>query len=151
MARFVYPSAAQLAQVTLLVPPYNACVVHLLKGPVTLGPILSLADCAAQEADFTGYASVTEPASNPVPYPDPVRQGVSFGLPTSTFTVGATPTVGNDIYGFYVESAASKLLVAVLFTTPYPMHNAADAINLEMTANNFGTDDVSCTVNGVPQ
>lgn len=143
------PALAQLAVAALVTVPYNAALVHLTKGSIPLGPNLTLAECTAVEADFTGYAAVALPASAPVPYPDPVQQGVSWTLPTVNFTVGATPT-GNDVTGMYVVSSTGHLLWAGSFQSPYPMQNAGDAMNVESTMNMFGTDAISATINGNP-
>jgi hypothetical protein len=149
MSTFAYPLAAQEAQAALIAAPYNAGVIHLLKAPVTLGPNLLLADCTAQEADFTGYAAVVLPAHNPIPFPDGARGGVSFNLPTSNFTVGATPT-GNDIYGMYAVTASGALLWALLFANQQPMQLAGQQLNLEENVNLFGTGQVNVTINGTP-
>jgi hypothetical protein len=152
MATFVFPLASQLQQLGLFAADFDSATVNLMLAPVTLGPNLTLADCVVSIATFTGYADQVYPSEPPVPYPDQVRGGVSITLPSVNFTVGADPTTLNDIYGLYITMAGSGgiLILAVLFTNPYPMQAAADAMNIQVTINWFGTDDVTVTINGEP-
>ena len=80
------------------------------------------------EADFTGYASV-----NAVGWSAPVTSsGHEKTLATSVlFQVGSSPTVGNNIYGYYVtdNNRGGALVWAERFTgAPLSMTVAGDAI-----------------------
>lgn len=151
MATFIFPQASELAQAALLAARYNAAKMDLIKSTIALTPTLVLADLTAIVADFTGYAQGVLPAGNPVPFPDQTRNGVSFTLPTTTFAVGATPTVGNDVYGVYIQTGmGSNLIFALLFDRPYPMQNALDTMNLEFNVNMYGDNEISVTINGQP-
>ena len=154
MARFVFPPAEQLSEITAALAANLATYkVRLLLSVVPLSPIPSLADLVAAEANFTGYTAVAA-AAPPVPFPDVVQGGVSWTSPNDIFTVGSTPTVTNTIYGFWVEypsSSPTALYLLVLFNTPVQMNMPGDQINLQFTLNYFGTDGLIVTVNGQQQ
>lgn len=151
MARFVFPPAEQLSEITAALAANLATyAVRLLQSAVPLAPLPSLADLVAAEATFTGYVKVSV-ASPPVPFPDLVQSGVSWTSPNTNFAVGATPTVGNDIYGFWVEypsASPTALYLVAIFDTPVQMQDALDQLNLQFTLNYFGTDGLIVTVNG---
>lgn len=149
MLATVYPSSAEVLLATLLKVPFDTCVVHLAQAALPLGPTLDAAACTAVEATFTGYSAITTAVANAV-FPDPVNQGVTYPVEPALFTVGATPTVTNDIYGFFLFNTAGALLLAGNFTTPYPMTGAGDAMFLAIFANFFGTEIVYGTINGNP-
>lgn len=154
MARFVFPPAEQLSEITAALAANLATYkVHLTQTAVPLSPVPALADLVAAEATFTGYAAVAV-AAPPVPFPDLVQSGVSWTSPNLNFAVGSTPTVGNNIVGFWVEypsSAPTALYLYGEFNTPVPMQEALDQLNLQFTLNYFGTDGLIVTVNGQPE
>lgn len=154
MANFVFPPAEQLSEITAaLAAALTTYGVRLLQSVVPLSPVPSIANLIAAEATFTGYAAAT-PSGPPIPFPDPVQSGVSWTSPTVTFTVGATPSVTNTVYGFWVDypsSSPTALYLVALFNTPIQMNNPGDQINLQFTLNYFGTDGLIVTVNGQQQ
>lgn len=148
MATFIRPTADQLAEIGgSIATRFTAAVVHLLKAAIPLTPTMLAADCLAQEADFDGYAATTY-AGPPVPYPDVAQNGVAFTIPTQTFIVAASPAVVNDVYGAYILAAGGTLIMCILFGHYFPMRNAGDQINMEISINYFGSGGILVTVNG---
>lgn len=99
---------------------------HLFKNDFTPADTDTLLDYV--EADFTGYASgIASGFSAPV-----TVGGEEHSLATSIlFQVGASPTTGNSIYGYYVtdDNSAGALIWAERFTgAPLSMTSAGDAI-----------------------
>ena len=150
MAGFVFPTSNQLAAVTLMKTPYATGLLKLFKSAITLVPTLATADLTAIEADFTGYAAITL-TTLPAPYIDPVNGGVSFTIPTQQWNVSSTPTIGDDIYGGWIEDVTGKLLMAWALNTPFAMQSAGQSLPLELTLNFFGSNQVYVDIAGVPQ
>lgn len=153
MSTFVFPPAEQLSEVTEgLAANLATYKIHLLNAVVPLNPIPSLATLLLSEADFTGYAAIAI-TGPPIPYPDPVQGGVSFTSPNLPFTVGASPTVTNNIYGFWVEYPSTDptaLFLLVLFNAPIQMSDQGDQCNVQFSLNYFGNQGLIVTVNGNP-
>jgi hypothetical protein len=154
MASFVFPPEEQLSEVTLALAANLATYkVRLLQTSVPLSPVPTLATLATNEANFTGYAAVSETVP-PVPYPDLVQGGCAWTSPNVNFAVGASPTVGNQIYGFWVEypdSGPTGLYLVALFNQPVAMIDALDQLNLQFSLNYFGSEGLIVTVNGQPK
>lgn len=150
MAGFVFPTTSQLTAVGLLKTPYATGTMKLFKSALTLTEALVLADLTAIEADFTGYAPI-DLTTLPAPYVDPVNGGVSFTIPTQQWDVGATPTVGNDIFGGWIETSGGALLMAWSIAAPFSMQSAGDSLPLELTFNYYGSNQVYATIAGVPK
>lgn len=149
MATFIYPNSALLDNVTAIQLDYKTGLVKLLKSAIVLTPDLDAAACAAAEADFSGYLAHTY-TTLPAPFLDQNHDGVSFTCTTADFATADPTTVGNDIYGGWVEDAGGDLLVAFLFSTSYPMNAPHDQIPLELTLNYFGDGSFIATIGGVP-
>lgn len=149
MALFVYPEAAQIIAVTAVQLPYETGLLKLIKSDVALTPALTAADLAAIECDFTGYVPITFTAL-PSPYEDINYGGVSFQVPTQQFVTSNPTTVGNDVYGGWIETAAAALLMAFTFAAPFPMQNPNNALPLALVLNFFGSGQVYATINGIP-
>lgn len=150
MAGFIFPTSDQLAAVTLMKAPYATGLLKLFKEAIPFVPTLSAADLALIEADFTGYAAKTL-TTLPEVYVDPVNGGVSFTIPTQQWNVGSTPTIGNDIFGGWIEDATGNLLMAWQIDSPYGMQNAGNSLPLELTLNFFGSNQVYVDIAGVPR
>lgn len=150
MLNFVYPQSAMVTAVTAIQVPYLTGIMRLFSSPIVFTPLLNQAELVAIEATFTGYAEITY-TTLPAPFPDQTNGGVSFMIPTSTFVVGATPTVTNEIFGGWLETAAHALLMAWQTTNPWPMQTAGQALPVEILLNNFGNGLVQVQYQGIPQ
>jgi hypothetical protein len=137
MAQFVYPTLAQIELVNLLKVPFATATIHLCSSQVTLTPTLQLAALTAAEATFTGYAAVTLTAI-PAAYSDPVNGGISNAIPLTQFNTASPYTVGNDIWGGWIEDAASNLLVAWMTSAAWGMQGAGNSLPLNLLLNFFG-------------
>lgn len=107
--------------------PWNGATTHLYKNNFVPVPGMDLTSLV--EADFTGYA-----AGSAVTWGTP---GFLPGGPAvvtgnlQTFTVGATPTVFNTIYGYYmVDVAGTGLLFARQFDAPIVLSGPAQIIDV---------------------
>lgn len=149
MANFIYPNSELLDVVTAIQLPFKTGLVKLLKEAITLAPDLDQATCAASEADFSGYLAHTY-TTLPAPFLDQNHGGVSFTCTTADFATADPTTVGNDIFGGWVEDAGGALLVAFLFANSYSMNAPNDQIPLELTLNFFGDGSFIATIGGVP-
>jgi hypothetical protein len=149
MATFVFPTADQIVAVTAEQVPYKTGLVKLLKSAIALTPELAEADCVAAEADFSGYSAIAF-TTLPAPYIDAVHGGVSFTTLNANFATGDPTTIGNDIYGGWIEDAMGALLVAFEFENPVSMNVPSQEINLQITINRFGDGSFIVTINGVP-
>lgn len=150
MAGFIFPTANQLAAVTLMKTPYATGKLKLFKSAIPFVPTLAAADLDAIEADFTNYAAIVL-STLPAAYVDPVAGGVSFTIPTQQWDVDPTPTVGNDIFGGWIETSAGLLLMAWQLDSPYAMQLAGQSLALELTLNFFGSNQVYVDIGGVPR
>lgn len=150
MAQYIFTQVQMLRVLTANQLPWKTGLCKLFKEAITFTPFTVAADLAAIEADFTGYAAVTE-TTLPDPYPDQVNGGVSFEVPTIQFQVDDPATVGNDIYGGWFESSAGVLLGAFSLLTPWAMQNALDALPLNLIVNMYGSNDIKVNIAGVAQ
>ena len=150
MAQFIFTQARQIVIATAAQLPYKTGVSKLFKSAFVPNAFTVSADLTAIEADFSGYAAVTETAL-PDPYPDAINGGVSFEIPTIQYQVADPATVGNSIYGGWFESSGGLLLMAWWLLTPWPMDVALHALPLNLIINMFGSDDVKVNIAGVPQ
>lgn len=112
----------------LLVTPQ----VKLLKASIVLTPTTPLATLTAQEADFTGYAAIALPTLVGPINPTVLTTGLTADV---NFVVGSSPTVTNNIYGYYVDhNTAADWVLAELFDNPVPMALAGDFLGLAIMA-----------------
>lgn len=96
-----------LDSLTAVAAPWNGAKVHLFKTNVTPSPGMALGDLV--EADFTGYAASAAITWAPAGFlPDGTA---AVAGDAKTFAVGATPTVLNTIYGWYVTDGAGTTLL----------------------------------------
>jgi hypothetical protein len=86
------------------------------------------------EATFTGYTAQTVTAAGD-PVIDPINGGISITLPSHQFTTDDPTTVGNTIYGFWLETAAGDLIMAGNFDSPINMTEPFQGIPLMVTLN----------------
>lgn len=150
MAAFIFPTLEQIRVVTANQLPYKTGLSKLFKAAVVFTPNLAAADLAAVEADFSGYAPITE-TTLPNPYPDQINGGVSFEIPTIQYQCASPLTVPNDIYGGWFETAGGVLLMAWQLITPYPMNAPLLALPLNLILNQYGSNDVKVLIAGLPQ
>lgn len=150
MAQFLFTQVQQIRVLTANQLPYKTGLSKLFKSAIVFNQFLAAADFAAIEADFSGYAALTE-TTLPNPYPDQTNGGVSFEVPTIQYQVADPVVVGNDIYGGWFESSAGVLLMAWQLLSPWPMQNALDALPLNLILNMYGSNDVKVLIGGVPQ
>lgn len=83
------------------------CVMHLFKQGFTPTPTNTLADFAANECDYDGYAPQTI-----ADWADPVLAGVGYVIyaPTQTFRwAHVADDVGNMVGGFYLVTSGGEL------------------------------------------
>lgn len=85
-------------------------------------------------ATFTGYTDQTVTATGD-PYIDPVNGGISITLPSHQFTTGDPTTIGNTIYGWWLELSGGDIILAGNFDTPINMTEPFQAIPLMLTLN----------------
>jgi len=135
MSTLVYPNEGAL-KIAATVRTFMALsVVHLFKSPLSITPSTTKADLTAAEADYDGYTTKTITAWLPA-YLDP-NGGASIQSGTEQFDYGpvGTPPVTNNVYGFWIESAAGDLIVAGLFDNPVSMAAIGDSIPLAVVLN----------------
>lgn len=106
---------AMLDALTAVSAPWNGSKVGLFKAPTTINDRMILTDLTP--CDFTGYAlsaAVTWAAAAYRPDGTAVVAGDA-----KTFAVGATPTILNTVYGWYlVDGGGTDLQLVRLFDTP---------------------------------
>lgn len=145
----IFPQSEELTMAAAIKTPFATGLLGLVTTSIPLVPGLNEATMAAAEATFTGYARKTLTVL-PAAYPDPVRGGVSFTIPTQQWNVGSPATIGNDIWGGWIEDAGGNLLWAWILGTPFPMQAALSAMGVEITLNFFGNGANGLTINGQP-
>ena len=150
MVSFIFPSVEQIRIITAQQLPWKTGLCKLIKEAIPLVPSMVAADLDAVEADFSGYAAVTE-TTLPVPYADPQRGGFSFQIPTIQFNTANPTTVGNDIYGGWFEDSGGLLLMAFVLSNPVEMQTPNAALVLDILVNMFGTNQVYVNINDIVQ
>lgn len=145
-----------LALVNDLVGDLATATVDLMKDNIDLSPTDVVATYTPHVADFTGYAQGTITASTAAA-PDTVNGGAFTQVPTVEFAVGATPTVLNTIYGFWIATSGGSpaLILSAKFANPVPMNLPLAQLNLDVLQNLFGAngtgaDPTTVVVNGLP-
>lgn len=103
---------------------------HLYKAAHTPANTDVLATYTAIEANYTGYASQSAGG-----WSAPIGSAFPFTIlgTSMLFQVGASPSIGNSIYGYYVtdDTNSGALVWAELFSgAPLSMTSAGDAIVL---------------------
>lgn len=86
------------------------------------------------EATFTGYAAQTVTTTGD-PYIDPVNGGISITMPSHQFTTDDPTTIGETIYGYWLELAGGDIIFAGNFDDPINMTEPFQAIPLMLTLN----------------
>lgn len=118
---------AMLNALVAATAPWNGGKIHLFKNNFTPSPTMAIGDLT--EADFTGYAAssaVTWAAAAYLPDGTAVVVGDS-----KTFQVGATPTILNTVYGWYLTDAAGTTLIfARRFDTPVVLSAAHQILTI---------------------
>jgi hypothetical protein len=150
VANFIFDEVERLRVITATQLPYKTGLAKLFKSAIVFSPALAQADLAAIEADFTGYAAITE-TTLPLPYLDLIKGGVSFQVPTLPYQVASPATVGNQIYGGWFETAGGVLLMAWQLANPWSMQQPFAAMNVDLIVNMYGSNQVYVAVNGDPQ
>ena len=106
-------------------------VIHLFKASLSPNGSTPLADYTAAEADYDNYLPLTFAA-----WDDPILapgSGYMIGSPLVQFEVGLTdPVTPNTIGGCWVEDAANKLRIAVIFDEPVPMQLAGQGLPINL-------------------
>lgn len=132
MAAPVITTEGRIVLETAMLLPFTTGFIKLFKNNIT--PNLSTLVADFTEADFTGYVKQT--LSAPVgPFIDPINGGVSIKLGDHLFVTTSPLTVGNTIYGWWVEDASGNLIAAQAFDTPYVISAFPQAIPLSVTFN----------------
>lgn len=105
---------------------FQAMEVHLLNAPVSEDDTTVLADCTAAEATFDGYAEKTAQAFGTIVENDAGHFEMMMGNQLFVCTGDA---VSENIYGFYITTAATADLLGVhLFDEPIPIAAADQAL-----------------------
>lgn len=125
--------------------------MHLVKAPFDLATQPTLADALANECDFSGYAFNPAPGTLQPFYFDSLLNVWAARYQECVFTVSSSPTVGNDVYGFFVVFVAvpDQIWLACNFRQPYSMQAAGDSIRLILTGAD-ATATLTLSVNGQP-
>lgn len=111
---------------------YSSLDFHLFKTSIVPARDQVSTDYFPNEANFTGYSVITVPFAN-WSSPAYVTPQATSNAPVIVWTVGPSPSVGNQIYGYYVTPAGQTypVLWAERFTgAPVDMTVAAEAIAL---------------------
>ena len=110
---------------------YALSVLNLFKSSFIPNPSSVKADYVAAVADYTTYAEETLTAwLGPILAPG---SGAMIESPLVLFDTGATdPATGNVIGGSWLEDAAGKLRMCVIFDTPLPMQLAYQGIPISL-------------------
>jgi hypothetical protein len=101
-------------------------VLHLFKFGFVPTPTSLLADFAAQECDFDGYAALTITA-----WHSPILSGAAYAIyaPTQTFPwTFDTDAVGNAVGGAYLVTAGGVLYQYIQFDPSRPAQGPDQAI-----------------------
>jgi len=137
MPQAQYPNSGALELAEAIQGLMADSVIHLYKAPLSLTPILTLADCEAQEADYDGYAPKTVTAFN-TPYLDPAGGATTAsGYDQFNYGPAASPPVTNNIYGLFVTTSEGDLLIVFAFDNPAPMAQVGDSVPVNVLLN-FG-------------
>jgi hypothetical protein len=150
VAQFVYPTAAELELVNLLKVPFATATINLVNSQLALTPGLTLAELTAIEATFTGYAAITLTAI-PAAYYDQRNGGISQAIPLSQFNTASPYTIGNDIWGGWMQDAAGNLLMAWQTSAAWAMSGVGDSLPLQIVLNFFGTGAVYVSYGDIVQ
>lgn len=95
--------------------PLDGAKVHLYKTLVAVTPALVVGDL--DECDFTNYTASSAVVWDPAHY-DPASNPVLTG-DAKLFNTGATPTVFNTVYGYYLtDGGGTDLLLVRQFDNP---------------------------------
>jgi hypothetical protein len=147
MSTAVYPDVGGLTLSTVIDVPFATAKIKLFQTAVV--PTRDTIKTDLTEANFTGYTAKTLTAVG-TPFLN-VAGGIDTPIPSQEFVVTtATPVVGNDIYGYWIENAAGDLLLVVAFDNPVQMQVVGNALVLLILLNFFAVDAVNSTVNGLP-
>jgi hypothetical protein len=126
-----FPSTFALAQATDLQTLLALSVIKLFKFGFVPTPADLVASYDAQEADYSTYAPETITAFlAPVAA---VGGGWRITAPTEQFDLAATPAVGNDIGGYWVETAAGDVVLVTIFDGQVPMSVAGNSVQCNPT------------------
>lgn len=128
----IYPNSGVLWGAGLLQTALANAEIHLYQDGmgVVLSNATTLAELAAAEADFTGYAPVTitawqDPLLNPLG-----GAGTDSGL--HQFAAGAPYTVANVIKGGWIETAGGVLVTAWDYDAPRSISGPGDGVPVDM-------------------
>jgi len=105
--------------------------VHLYQSDITPAAGDVLSSYSGAEADFSGYAAVSVPAWNDPTWDGTAKVATITAAAAVTFTVSASPSVTNGIYGYYVtRDSDGALMWAQRFdgTLPLAMTNGGDTL-----------------------
>lgn len=126
-----FPNTFALSQAEDLQTLLALSVIKLFQSGFIPTPDNVVGDYDDAEADYTTYAPETITA-----WLDPVAAvggGYRITAPTEQFDLAATPTVGNTIGGYWVESAAGDVILVTIFDNPTSMSVAGDSIQCNPT------------------
>lgn len=133
-----YPLTSCLLQASEAQTRLAVSKLHLFQDALNPSPSNVLADYTANEADFTGY---TAGGNTITAFLDPIYSpvgGAQLQSPTSLFAVGASPTVTNNIKGWYLVNAAGDLEATGVYENAIPMAVAGQGIPVDVVLR-FGT------------
>lgn len=138
MSNLAYPHAGALKVAATVQTLMAMSKIRLFKSNLTITPSIDEAALVAAECDYDGYVALTVTAFL-APYLDPAG-GASIQSGTQQFQYGpvGTPPVINQVYGFWVETAAAVPILAGSFDNPVSMAQIGDAIPISVVLN-YGT------------
>ena len=132
MIPLIYPNEGSLWVAGIVQTALAGSDMHLFQsGSVTLGPLTTLVDLDAAEADYTGYA-----AQNIAAWTDPLLNGLggaSIEAGLLQFAIAAPYTVPNMIQGWYLTETGGDLVCAGDFAVLKGLAGAGDGIPFNVT------------------
>lgn len=127
MATIVYPNSGALWLAGIVQAELASAEIKLFKsGTITLSRETVLADLAAEEADYTGYAAEVITAFS-APYVE-ASGGATIYSGLAAFAAAAPYTVANSIGGWWIETTGGDLVCAGDFAAPIVVGSAGAGI-----------------------
>lgn len=125
----------------------DAGIVHLLGASMTLNNFTARTALLANEAAFSGYAAFVLPGVMPAVFAQP-DGSVLCPIPLAIYTTdGITP---GTVYGFWIETVSSQVVVMGIFNTPILMSVAGEGLTLQVNMIVPANCPVTASTNGVP-
>lgn len=114
----------------------GAVSIRLLTGSPSITPDTALATFTALEADFSGYAAVTQADPDDLWSVALSNGGIGIQTTASGLFVATAPfTVANTVTGYYVSmDTNTDWVLAELFAEEVPIAQAGDFLSLDLSA-----------------